>query len=106
MAAEVLLDTSGFFALMDARDPAHQKARRWLGSQRGRARPVTTEWIVGETSTLRQAPVVICAIVSSETTPASRTICRSTAELPSLSWMKWTFLLSRRVFPLGRAASG
>src|ERR1035441_7773328 len=48
-------------------------------------------------STLRQAPVVIWAIVSSETTPASRTICRSTAELPSLSWMKWTFLLSRRV---------
>ena len=52
MAAEVLLDTSGFFALMDARDPAHQKARRWLGSQRGWARPVTTEWIIGETCTL------------------------------------------------------
>src|ERR1035441_6508813 len=52
MAAEVLLDTSGFFALMDTRDPAHLKARRWLGSQRGRARPVTTEWIVGETCTL------------------------------------------------------
>ena len=52
MASEVLLDTSGFFALMDARDPAHLKARRWLGSQRGRAQPVTTEWIVGETCTL------------------------------------------------------
>ena len=52
MAGEVLLDTSGFFALMDTRDPAHPKARRWLVSQRGRARPVTTEWIVGETCTL------------------------------------------------------
>jgi uncharacterized protein len=52
MASEVLLDTSGFFALMDARDPAHLKARRWIGSQRGRARPVTTEWIIGETCTL------------------------------------------------------
>ena len=52
MASEVLLDTSGFFALMDACDPAHLKARRWLGSQGGRARPVTTDWIVGETCTL------------------------------------------------------
>ena len=52
MASEVLFDTSGFFALMDTRDPAHSKARRWLGLQRGRARPVTTEWIVGETCTL------------------------------------------------------
>ena len=26
MANEVLFDTSGFFALMDARDPAHLKA--------------------------------------------------------------------------------
>jgi uncharacterized protein len=52
MANEVLFDTSGFFALMDASDPAHMKARRWLGSQRSRARPVTTEWIIGETCTL------------------------------------------------------
>ena len=52
MASEVFFDTSGFFALMDSRDPAHLKARRWLSSQRGRARPVTTEWIVGETCTL------------------------------------------------------
>jgi predicted nucleic acid-binding protein len=52
MAGEVLLDTSGFFALMDTCDPAHLKARRWVVSQRGRARPVTTEWIIGETCTL------------------------------------------------------
>jgi predicted nucleic acid-binding protein len=52
MAGEVLLDTSGFFALLDTRDPAHLKARRWIESQRGRARPVITEWIVGETCTL------------------------------------------------------
>jgi uncharacterized protein len=52
MASEVLLDTSGFFALMDARDPAHLKARGWIGSQRGHARLVTTEWIIGETCTL------------------------------------------------------
>ena len=52
MAGEVLLDTSGFFALMDTRDPAHLKARRWLVSQRGRVRPLTTEWIIGETCTL------------------------------------------------------
>ena len=52
MASEVLLDTSGFFALMDAQDPAHLKARHWISSHRGRARPVTTEWIIGETCTL------------------------------------------------------
>lgn len=52
MASEVLFDTSGFFALMDARDPAHLKATRWLAAQRGRTRPLTTEWIVGETCTL------------------------------------------------------
>ena len=52
MAAEVLFDTSGFFALMDDRDPAHLKAARWLQNQRRRARPVTTEWIIGETCTL------------------------------------------------------
>ena len=52
MAGEVFFDTSGFFALMDARDPAHPKARRWLASQRDRARPVPTEWIIGETCTL------------------------------------------------------
>ncbi|HVM47889.1 MAG TPA: PIN domain-containing protein [Candidatus Acidoferrum sp.] len=52
MASEVLLDTSGFFALMDTSDPAHASAMRWADSQRGRTRPVTTEWIVGETCTL------------------------------------------------------
>jgi predicted nucleic acid-binding protein len=52
MAAEILFDTSGFFALMDSLDPAHPKARKWLESERGRVRPLTTEWIIGETCTL------------------------------------------------------
>jgi predicted nucleic acid-binding protein len=52
MAGEVLFDTSGFFALMDARDPAHHQATAWLQSQRQRIRPLSTEWIVGETCTL------------------------------------------------------
>jgi uncharacterized protein len=52
MAGEVLLDTSGFFALMNVSDPAHGRAKNWLGAQQGRVRPVTTEWIVGETCTL------------------------------------------------------
>ena len=52
MADEVLFDTSGFFALMDERDPAHAKARSWIGLQRGKVRPLTTEWIIGETCTL------------------------------------------------------
>src|SRR5438874_292663 len=52
MASEVLFDTSGFFALMDQRDPAHTKAVGWLRGQETRTRPVSTEWIVGETCTL------------------------------------------------------
>ena len=50
MADEIFLDTSGFFALMDSRDPAHERAVRSMKS--GRFRPVTTEWVVGETCTL------------------------------------------------------
>ena len=33
-------------------DDLHQKAIKWLHSRRGKVRPVTTEWVVGETSTL------------------------------------------------------
>jgi predicted nucleic acid-binding protein len=51
-ATEVFFDTSGFFALMDERDNLHCKAVGWLRSRRGQVRPVTTEWVVGETCTL------------------------------------------------------
>ena len=52
MAGEVFFDTSGFFALLDERDPAHRKAALWVQDQRQRVRPLSTEWIVGETCTL------------------------------------------------------
>lgn len=52
MASEVLFDTSGFFALLDAKDPTHLNALKWIHAQQLRIRPVTTEWIVGETCTL------------------------------------------------------
>src|SRR5215831_15643236 len=52
MASELLFDTSGFFALIDERDTAHERAVTLVGTQKGRARPVTTEWIIGETCTL------------------------------------------------------
>lgn len=51
MASEIFLDTSGLFALTDHGDAHHSKAVEWLRS-RGRIRPVTTEWVVGETCTL------------------------------------------------------
>src|SRR5438045_584049 len=62
MASEVLFDTSGFFALMDVRDPAHSRATKWIGEHRTRIRPVTTEWIIGETCTLlvaRKRPHIV-----------------------------------------------
>ena len=52
MANEILFDTSGFFALIDKRDRTHGKAVAWIEAQRQRIRPVTTEWVVGETCTL------------------------------------------------------
>jgi predicted nucleic acid-binding protein len=52
MASEVLFDTSGFFALMDECDSAHARATTWIGVHRGKVRPLTTEWIIGETCTL------------------------------------------------------
>jgi predicted nucleic acid-binding protein len=52
MANEALFDTSGFFALVDGRDPMHDKAVSWVETHRSQIRPVTTEWIVGETCTL------------------------------------------------------
>jgi len=52
MASDTLFDTSGFFALIDKRDPMHGKAVRWIEKQRKRIRPVSTEWVLGETCTL------------------------------------------------------
>src|SRR5207247_7070088 len=52
MANEILFDTSGFFALIDERDPVHDKAVAWIEAQRRKIRPVSTEWVVGETCTL------------------------------------------------------
>ena len=52
MASDTLFDTSGFFALIDKRDPMHGKAVKWVEKQRKRIRPVSTEWIIGETCTL------------------------------------------------------
>jgi uncharacterized protein len=52
MASDTLFDTSGFFALIDKRDPMHGKAVRWVAKQRKRIRPVSTEWVIGETCTL------------------------------------------------------
>src|SRR5947208_13097714 len=52
MANEILFDTSGFFALINERDRMHNKAVAWIDAQRRRIRPVSTEWVVGETCTL------------------------------------------------------
>ncbi|HZR16633.1 MAG TPA: PIN domain-containing protein [Verrucomicrobiae bacterium] len=62
MAHEVLFDTSGFFALLDQFDPANPAATKWITSERARLRPLTTEWIVGETCTLliaRRRPYLV-----------------------------------------------
>ena len=52
MAGEVFFDTSVFFALLDQRDPAHERAVAWVEGQRTPLRPVTTEWVLGETCSL------------------------------------------------------
>ncbi|MBV8216601.1 MAG: type II toxin-antitoxin system VapC family toxin [Verrucomicrobia bacterium] len=52
MANEVFFDTSGFLAVIDQLDRVHQDAVAWTRTRAGRMRPVTTEWIIGETCTL------------------------------------------------------
>jgi len=62
MASEVLFDTSGFFALMDTSDATHRRSVTLVAERAGKFRPVTTEWIIGETCTLliaRQRPHLI-----------------------------------------------
>ena len=55
MAAEVFIDTSGFYAQWDRNDPAHQRAKTWMKANRGKFIAVTTEWVIGETCTLLMA---------------------------------------------------
>jgi predicted nucleic acid-binding protein len=55
MAAEVFIDTSGFYAQWDRNDPAHQRAKTWMRTNRGKFIAVTTEWVIGETCTLLMA---------------------------------------------------
>lgn len=52
MVTEVFFDTSGLFALLDSQDAHHNKAVKWLRGRHEKIRPVTTEWVVGETCTL------------------------------------------------------
>ena len=52
MTRDIFCDTSGFFALFNPRDPAYEKALKWMKQFEGRVRIVTTEWIIGETCTL------------------------------------------------------
>jgi uncharacterized protein len=55
MAAEVFIDTSGFYAQWDRNGSARQRAKTWLQSNRGKFVAVTTEWVIGETCTLLMA---------------------------------------------------
>jgi len=55
MGDEVFWDTSGFFALMNPDDDAHERARKWAASTAGKRRGLTTEWVIGETCTLLTA---------------------------------------------------
>jgi predicted nucleic acid-binding protein len=43
MAAEVFIDTSGFYAQLDRNDSAHERAKAWLKANRGKFVAVTTE---------------------------------------------------------------
>jgi predicted nucleic acid-binding protein len=53
MAREIFVDTSGFYALLVARDDRHAAANRILGEARRRKRCfVTTDYVLDETATL------------------------------------------------------
>jgi len=46
----VFVDTSGWYALVDVSDPAHERSRAWL--ERNRLPLVTTDYVFDETLTL------------------------------------------------------
>ena len=53
VGAEVFIDTSGFFALLSAADPAHARAREQMALlASARRRAVTTDHVLDETFTL------------------------------------------------------
>ncbi len=53
MAAEVFWDTSGYFALLNADDPAHSQVRQLAAEILAeRTRNVTSDWVIGECCTL------------------------------------------------------
>jgi predicted nucleic acid-binding protein len=84
MAREVLFDTSGFFALLDGRDPAHHRAKVWLQAERQQIRPLTTEWIVGETCTLlvaRKRPHLVAQFLTSMENSSALVIINPDEEL-------------------------
>ena len=54
--SETFVDTSGFFALLVGRDPAHQRATEILArAAKSRGRFVTTDYVLDETVTLLKA---------------------------------------------------
>jgi predicted nucleic acid-binding protein len=56
MGADVFVDTSGFYALLAAKDPQHTKAAALLKEASGTgARFITTDYILDETATLLKA---------------------------------------------------
>jgi predicted nucleic acid-binding protein len=55
-AREIFVDTSGFFALLVAKDPMHARAAEVLdGARRAKHRFVTTDYVLDETATLLRA---------------------------------------------------
>lgn len=56
MAAEIFIDTSGFYALMVSDDPAHRHSARVLDAARRACTGfVTTDYVLDETATLLMA---------------------------------------------------
>jgi predicted nucleic acid-binding protein len=56
MASEILVDTSGFYALLVRKDDRHREASRILrDAARQRQRFVTTDYVLDETTTLLKA---------------------------------------------------
>lgn len=55
MAAEIFIDTSGFYAQWDRNDRVHERIKTWLQANRGQFVAITTEWVIGETCTLLMA---------------------------------------------------
>ena len=108
MAAEIFVDTSGWFPLVDTENPAHVRIARALRDAVGkRRRIVTTNLVVAETHALIMRRIHRDAALDflREVTRAPHVVVTSTPEYEAAAQMEWLERYADQDFSLTDAVS-